>query len=336
MGRIIRFGTIAFLLSAGLSLAQTQAPAAPAATDWKGKSKMSGKVIDEAGKAIAGATVKLMLVQANGGTEVVANAKGEWKVENIAEGMWSLEFWKDGFDPRQVPVQVGGKIREPNIELKMTKEGTDPTFATRVGAAKAQVFFEQKKYAESRAIYEGLLAKYPTVHQLHQYIARDYHMDKNFAKAVEELEAYLKAVPTDGAVKMMLAGELFEAGKGDEAWALFSTFDKTVLRDALDLETPGFALLRAKKPTEALKYFERVVTLFPDDPQAYYYRGLTNWQIGATVEKPNTPEAKAKLEAAKADLSKFIAMLPNADKLPSSDANYNNVENAKKMIEQIK
>jgi tetratricopeptide (TPR) repeat protein len=249
--------------------------------------------------------------------------------------MWSLEFWKDGQDPRQAPVQVGGKIKEPFITTRMTKEGTDPTFAMRTGAAKAQAFFEQKKFAESRAVYQDLLVRYPTVYQLRQYIARDYHVEKNFPKAIEELRAYLKDVPADNQVKLMLASELFEAGQGDEAWAMFSAFDTTMLRDALDLETPGFALLRAKKPVEALKYFERVVVLYPDDPQAYYYRGLTNWQIGATVEKANTPESKARLEAAKVDLIKFIGMVPGAEKDPK-DPNYGNVDNAKKMIEQIK
>jgi tetratricopeptide (TPR) repeat protein len=335
MVRMLRFAIIAVFISVGLCAAQTQPPAAGAAQGWQGKSKMVGKVLDEAGKPIPGVTVKLVFLPANAGVEVIASVKGEWKAENIAEGMWSIEFWKEGFDPRQVPVQVGGKIKEPNIELKMTTEGKDPTFAMRTGAAKAQTFFDQKKYAESRGIYEDLLRRYPSVYQLYQYIARDYHMEKNYVKAVEALQACLKAVPDNSQVKMMLASELFEAGKSDEAWTMYSAFEKTQLRDALDLETPGFALLRAKKPGEALKYFDRAVALFPEDPQVFYFRGLTLWQIGATVEKPNTPEAKAKLDAAKVDLTKFIGMVPNADKDPK-DPNYGNVENTKKMLEQIK
>ena len=336
MVRILRFAIIALFISVATGLAQRQAPAAAAAPGWKGKSRMGGTVIDEAAKVIPGVTIKFVFLPANDGPPaVVTNAKGEWRVENIAEGMWSLEFSKDGLDPKQAPLQVGGKVKEPFVTMKMTKEGTDPIFAMRTGAAKAQAFFEQKKFSESRAVYQDLLARYPTVRQLHQYIARDYHMEKNFTKAIEELEAYMKDVPTDNQGKLMLASELFEAGKGDEAWAIFSALDKTMMQDALDLETPGFALLRAKKPGEALKYFERVAVLYPEDPQAYYYRGLTNWQIGATVEKPNTPESKAKLEAARADLTKFIGMVPAAEKDPK-DPNFGNVENAKRMLDQIK
>jgi len=335
MVRNLKWAVILVLLAVGVSFAQPPAAAPAGAPAWQGKSKMGGKVVDETGKVIAGVTVKLAFSAGGGPADIVTNAKGEWSAPNIADGVWTLEFWKDGFDPRRVPVQVGGRIKEPNIDLKMTKEGTDPTFAMQLGAAKAQAAFEQKKYSESRAVYEGLLVKYPTVYQLRQYIARDYHMDKNFEKAIEQLRLYLKDVPTDNGVKLMLATELFEAGKGDEAWEMYKSFDKTMLRDALDLETPGFQLLRTKKPTEALKYFERVVELYPEDPQAYYYRGLTYWQIGATVEKPNTPESKAQLELAKADLTKFMGMVPGAEK-NAQDPNFNNYDNAKKMLDQIK
>jgi tetratricopeptide (TPR) repeat protein len=334
MVRILRFAIIALLISVGMGLAQTQAPAS--ATGWKGKSKMDGKVIDEAGKPVPAVTVKFVFLSTNDGPpDIVTNAKGEWKLENIAEGMWSLEFWKEGLDPRQVPVQVGGKIKEPTIDLKMTKEGTDPIFAMRTGNAKAQALFEDKKYAESRAIYENLLVRYPSVPQLRQLVARTYLMEKNYPKAIDELQTYLKSVPADNQTKLALANVLFEAGRGDDAWGMFSAFDTTVLRSAQDLEIPGFALLRTKKFAEALKYFQRVVALYPDDPQAYYYRGLTFFQIGATVDKPSTPEAKANLEAAKADLTKFLAMVPDAEK-NTSDPNYQNAGGAKKMLAEIK
>ena len=335
MVRNLKFAVILVLMAVGVSFAQAPAAAPAGAPAWQGKSKMSGKVSDEAQKPVADVTVKLAFSSGGGPADIKTNAKGEWSVQNIADGLWTLEFWKDGLDPRRVPVQVGGKIKEPSIDLRMTKEGTDPTFAMQLGAAKAQAAFEKKNYAESRAVYEGLLAKYPTVYQLRQYIARDFHMDKNFDKAVEQLRLYMNEVPGDNGVKLMLASELSEVGKADEAWEMYKSFDKTVLRDALDLETPGFTLLRAKKPADALKYFERVVELYPDDPQAYYYRGLTYWQIGATVEKPNTPESKGKLESAKADLTKFMGMVPAAEK-NAQDPNFNNYANAKSMLDQIK
>lgn len=303
MVRSFRIAVVGLLVCAGAAFAQ----------DWQGKNKMGGKVVDEAGKPIAGVTVKLSFLQSKTGPEATSDAKGQWKVENIAEGMWVVEFYHDGFDPRQIPVQVGGKTKSPNIELRLTKEGTDPTFAVQTGMAKGQQLYQTLKYAEARAVYEGLLAKYPQVTQLNALIARSYHMEKNYAKAAEHLQAFVTANPADAQMKMLLGNELIEAGRPDEAWKIYSEIDPAQIKEALDLETPGFTLLRQKKPTEALKYFELVVTRFPEDASGYYYRGFASWHAMGAVEDKNSPERKELMEKAKADLNKFLEMAPTAN-----------------------
>jgi len=333
MVRILRLALVLVLITVAVSYAQAPAPAAAPA--WQGKGKISGTVTDEAGKPVAGVSVKLYFPAAKSGLEVLSGPKGEWKAEKVAEGIWSIEFWKDGLDPKRGSIEIGGKNGNPTVNMKLTKEGTDPTFAVQVGSAKAQQFFSQQKFAEAVTTLETLLAKYPTQYRLRLAIATGYHMAKNFPKAIEQLRAYGKEVPADNDAKLMLARELFDTGATDEAWTMYSAFDATIVKDVLDLEEPGFALLKAKKPADALKYFDRAVALYPADAGTYYYRGLTYWQLGATVEKPNTPESKAKFDLAKADLTKFTSMAPNAEK-DQKDPNFANFDNAKKMLAQIK
>jgi hypothetical protein len=94
----------------------------------------------------------------------------------------------------------------------------------------------------------------------------------------------------------------------------------------VDLQECGFTLLRAKKPVDAVKFFELAVTRFPNEAANYYYRGLSEWQIGAIVEKPGTSESKAHFEKAKADMNKFLEMAPTAPE----------AANAKKILEIVK
>ena len=317
MARIFRFAIMALFVCVGVSAAQTPG--------WQGKNKIGGKISNEAGQPVEAAKVKLVFVTDKSGTEAVTDKKGEWKIQNVAEGMFLVEFYADGFDPRQIPVQVGGKVKDPKIALSLTKEGTDPTFAVRTGAARAQALYDQAKYADSRAIYEQLLTKYPKVHQLHQLIARSFHMEKNFAAAAAQLQEFLVDNPADIAMRSLLGTELIEAGKLAEAWQVYSTLDLTQIQEAIDLLTPGYTLLRQSKPAEAFKYFDLTIKRFPAEPQAYFYRGFSAWQVG-TVEKTDTPERKARYEQAKADLTKFLELTPNATEAAK----------AKQLLEQIK
>jgi tetratricopeptide (TPR) repeat protein len=76
----------------------------------------------------------------------------------------------------------------------------------------------------------------------------------------------------------------------------------------------GITLINQNKAAEALPIFEKVVTHYPDDAEAYYYRARAELALG-------------KFDEAKADLQKLIAM-------PGADAAQ--VAEAKKILEQMK
>jgi len=334
MVRIFRFAIIALLVSVGSGLAQTQAPAAAAAPGWQGKGKMGGKVVDEAGKPVPGVKIKSVFVPANAGPELVTNAKGEWRLENIADGMWSLQYWKDGLDPRMIPVQVGGKIKEPIIEVKMTKEGTDPSFAVPYGNDQARVLLEQKKIAEAKAIYTKLLATYPKYDRLHLALSQCLDMEGKFAEAAAELQLYVTANPADVRIKTFLGTEYIKAQKYAEAWQAYSAIDLAQITDPLDLNEPGFMLLRASKSDEAYKYFNLTVTRFPQEATAYYYRGVASRHMAGIIDKTKTADIRAQLMASQADMTKFLEMAePTA---ATADATTKqNMTMAKQVLDEI-
>ncbi|MCX6546098.1 MAG: carboxypeptidase regulatory-like domain-containing protein [Acidobacteria bacterium] len=334
MVRIFRFAIIAFFISVGAGMAQTQAPAAAAAPGWHGKGRMGGRVIDEAGKLVPGVTIKFQFIPANAGPEVVTDAKGEWRLQNIAEGMWSLQYWKDGFDPRMIPVQVGGKVKEPLIELKMTKEGTDPSFAVPYGNDQARALIGQKKVAEAKAVYAKLLATYPTYNRLHLALSQCLDMEGKFAESAAELQLYVTANPTDVRVKTYLGTEYIKAKQYAEAWQVYSSIDLTQITDPLDLNDPGFMLLRASKSDEAYKYFNLAVTRFPEEASGYYYRGVASRHFAGTIDKTKTAEIKTHLIAAQGDMTKFLEMAgPTA--ATADDTTKQNMTMAKQVVDEI-
>jgi Flp pilus assembly protein TadD len=286
------------------------------AAQTRGMGRVSGKVTDDSGKGIEGVTVRGTL--AAGGTPVTAktNRKGEWVLAGIAPGTWNIDFEKEGYEPRNISVPVAELTAIPPVEVKMKPAAAkaDPNVEVQAELQKAATLVNQRKFAEARAIYESLLAKYPQIHQLHPMIARTYHGEKNNEKALEHLRIAVEKMPDNIEAKLLLGNLLVESGKADEGKQILSSVDPSKITDPTILLNVGISLVNQGKAADALTYFDQAVTRFPAHADGYYYRGITYLQLQKTAE-------------AKTDLEKFVAMAaPDAPELAM----------AKKILEQLK
>jgi hypothetical protein len=72
---------------------------------WRGLGRAVGKVVDEAGAPVAEATVRADLLGV-GGTTLKTNAKGEWILNGVARGEWSITVAKIGMVTQKTKVAV--------------------------------------------------------------------------------------------------------------------------------------------------------------------------------------------------------------------------------------
>ncbi len=315
--RTWRFLVVCLLLAAGTAWAQ----------EWKGKGKISGQVVDRAGKPIKDAVVTLTFGGQNAGPEPVkTKGNGEWEIKNIADGKWVVRIAKDGFDPQESPVDLGGAIKEPRLKAVLGPVGSSANAELVTGDQKARALIEQKQFAEARAIYQQLIAKYPQAARIHIMLAQTYDSEGKYSEAADELAKYAESDPKNIEIGMFLIAEYSKAGRGAEAFALMKQVPPDVLKDVRDIQDSGFALLRAKKPVEALQFFDLAAERFPAEASNHYYRGLSEMQIGSVVEKPGTPESRPHLDRAIEHLQKYLSVAPSG---PDAD-------NAKKMLEALK
>lgn len=304
------------------------AVATASAQDWKGKGTLSGTVTDPAGKAIGGATVTLTFVSAKvGPPETKTNGKGEWRVKDLANGKWLVRVAKEKFEPKEAEVEVGGEAKDPHISMRLAPVGSADAGAELAAAEKKGAeLIAEKKYAEARALYEDLLKKYPKIADIHIRLSQTYDGEGQFAQAAAELRKFLEIYPQRVDIAGFYAVEHSKAGNADEALRVLKAIPPAQMKDSTDLQECGFHLLRAKKPADAIKFFEVGIARFPDQATNYYYRGLSEWQIGAIAVTPGSPESRAHFDKATADLSKFLEMAPNAPE----------AANAKKILEYVK
>jgi predicted Zn-dependent protease len=273
------------------------------AQDWRGMGRLAGKVVDEeTGQPVEGVTVKAMMPRSGnrGPNESKSNAKGEWAVGGLASGEWALDFVKEGYETRSisVPVSAGGGRRPMEVKLKKkAAPPPDPNVEIKAKLTEAAGKMNAKQYAEARAIYEELSAKHPEVKQFRPLIARTYYGEGNKTAAIEQLRKATAEDPDNIEVRLLLGTTLMEERKTEEARQILSSVDDSKVTDPAVFLNIGIGLINDRKHAEAVPWFDKAVARFPDHPDGYYYRGISNITLGKAAE-------------AKADLEKYVSMAP--------------------------
>jgi predicted Zn-dependent protease len=287
--------------------------ASSAFAQTRGNARLNGKVVDEQGQPIADVVVKAQLA---GQTEVLqgkSDKKGEWRVNGMADGQWQVELTKDGLEPTRVPVEVRNERATPlNVTMLKPAPKVDPTAEINGQVQKAAQLAQEGKFADARKIYEELLVKYPTIHQLEGFIARTYAAETNTAKAMEHLKIAMEKDPASVDLKLLHADLLMESGDKAGARAILDAVDMTQVKDPFPFMNAAITLINEKKAPEAIAILTKLQAQFPTTNEIVYYRGRAYLADG-------------KMDEAKADLEKFVAAAPTAKEAAE----------AKKILEQM-
>ena len=303
----------------------------PAFAQSRGGGHMAGVVKDESGQPVEGVQVKGVKQGEKDVFTDKTNKKGEWALNGLASGQWNLDFSKQGYETRSVTVPFSEVQSMPpmSVDIKKAVVKVDPNAEIKGELQKAAPLLESGKYAEARAIYEQIEQKYPDVWQVEPLIARTYagenkndeavtHLQKALEHdpeaAMTHLQTALQHDPDNVEVKLLMASMLVDQKKTDEAQKYLDAIDMTKVKDPVVFLNAGISLINQGKAAEAMPIFDKVITNYPSDAEAYYYRGRAELAVG------KFPEAKT-------DLQKFVGM-------PGADAAQ--VEQAKKILEQLK
>jgi predicted Zn-dependent protease len=279
----------------------------------RGNARLNGKVVDEQGQPIADVVVKAQLA---GQTEFLSgksDKKGEWRVNGMADGQWQVELTKDGLEPMRVAVEVRNERATPlNVTMLKPAPKVDPNVEISGQVQKAAQLAQEGKFADARKIYEELLAKYPQIYQLQGFIARTYAAESQPAKALEHLKIAMEKAPNDVDLKLLQADLLIESGDKVGARAILDAVDMTQVKDPFPFMNAAIILINEKKGAEAVVSLNKLLAQFPNQNEIYYYRGRAYLADG-------------KMDEAKADLEKFVAVAPAAKE----------AADAKKILEQM-
>jgi tetratricopeptide (TPR) repeat protein len=297
---------VAFLVLVALLLSVTASPVLAQA--WAGRGRLQGTVKDEAGNPIEGA--KVTLTREGAGPEpFLTNKKGKWSFLGLTNGMWTVSIEFEGYIPSEGTVAANEFGSSPSVNL--TLRPIPPEVLAEAAAAmsvelleKGNQLLQEGKTTEARAEYENALTELEVENHppVLMGIARTYYQEDNLEQAEATLRKIVEIEPDNVDALKLLSSMLVAQGREEEAKAFMDQLPEGELLDANAYLNVGIDLYNGGQLDEALEEFERVVSNFPELPEAYYYRGLVllnkgdNAGAAADFEKlielaPDTPRA---------------------------------------------
>jgi tetratricopeptide (TPR) repeat protein len=250
---------------------------------WKGDASLKGKVVDEAGKSVAGAKITFVLAELNTGFVVTTRKNGEFEAEDMKPGEWRLQVDAPNFIVVRQTLTVAPKNAPAVI---VVKRDNSPELLT-----KAESLFKAGKDAEARAEYVTVLAAHPELTAINRAIAFTYGREKNHPEALKYLDLALAANPNDSTLLQLAAASAMELSDYPRAMSYLGRVDEATLPDPDMMVNAAMNLLNRRRSADATTVLTRVIARFPASGDAYFYRGYATMQAGKPAEaKPDLEE----------------------------------------------
>lgn len=292
----------------------------------QGKGRLEGSVTGIKGEPIAGATVALRLD--GQGPDLKTDKKGRWAILGINGGSWELDVSAPGYQSRKITVTVSEITRIPpmaiqlepevqqqpaNQEVPITVGGKAISKEAAEALEKGDAASKAKNYAEAQANYLKALPELPDNVPLLRNLALVYYFDDKPDEALKYARQTVDKDPGNQSAWLMISELELQKGNLDAGQQALSKVSEERITSPAPYLNLGILFYNKKRPTEAEENFSKAIAKKPDLAEAYYYRGLTRFQLKRTAE-------------AKADLEKSIELDPSGK----------DVETAKEILKSMK
>jgi len=285
-----------------------------AAQDWKGRGRLVGKVTDLEGTPLEGVEVRLDNPDRGGGTTVTTDEDGKWGLGGIVAGTWNIDFTFEGYLPKAISVMLPSEsTRLPRIATELEVAGPKgATLETVQALDGAEAAFKEGRYAEARTEFQELLPELPDYAvTIHQRIGLCYIGEKEYEKALDELDMVLAAEPENHQIRAIAAQAALEGQLLDRGREYLNALENAQIGNADTLFNIGVNFLNAGQVEDSIAWFGRTLEVDPEHVDACYRRALGYLGQG-------------KIDEARADFEKVVELQPDGVM----------AENARKALQQ--
>lgn len=207
------------LACVGLGPASAQISIEPAA-----RATLAGRVLSQAGPAVAGARVRLEpLTAVAAQVRVDTDAEGRWRRVGLAPGAWRIYIEAEGFRDSigKVALRAGSN---PAIEVVLE---IDSDAVVKGWLERGNEFLADGKPGAAQAFYDQAVTvvRASQAAPLHQALARTHFLQGEIDEAVPALQRAILLAPGDGESRELLGGMLASVEREREAAAWLKLLD---------------------------------------------------------------------------------------------------------------
>jgi tetratricopeptide (TPR) repeat protein len=205
--------------------------------------------------------------------ELFTDEKGNYFKTGLENGMYRLNFEKEGYVPIQSSIRLAvDQQYEFNVELEAMQVKSAVSLLDMVSAAKK--LMDACKYDEAILKISEVIAKEPTNFILYFNRAVGYEKKGDKGKAIADYSKSLELKP-DFLLSLAALGRFFaKDGNYEKAVEYYKkAFDLGII-DPVTIYNYGACLINIGKNDEAKIVFEKLISLDPNYPDAYYQLGI--------------------------------------------------------------
>jgi Tfp pilus assembly protein PilF len=282
-----------YLIRGVLAFFVVLAVSAPAAA----QSVVRGKVLDQAGKPIEGATVTIEATESNRKAEVKTNRNGEFMQIGLPTGMYNVTAVKDNLKQvLQARISQGAPV-ELAFQLSpssgLTPEQIKQQAEMQVLAKDAIDAMRAGRDDEAIAKFNEIVAKVPTCSDCYYNLGVAYSKKAQYTEAEGAFQKAIELAPSNGDAYTGLANVYNAQKKFDLAAAASAKASELTSAGGGGAEASynqGVIMWNAGKYAEAKDQFEAAVKADPSMAMAHYQLGMANLNLG------QIPQARAAFE----------------------------------------
>ncbi len=280
----------------------------------KGKGRLQGIVLDEAGAPVESAKIVLDLHGRETAQRTdTTNKKGEWAVLGLGSGNWQVTVTAEGYIPSSTVVTVSQIERNPKVVTKLKKPEASPDAIIKDEASLAYIeqatrHFNDKEYDQALAILSQFLEQNPEAYQAQLLIGDCYRekgdLDKAieiYGRAVEDARSDEKRGIEVTAKGLAALGDVYlRKGDIDKAQEYFKQSVDSNPEDEVLAYNVGEIYFSNHKLDDAITYYLKATEIKPSWATPFYKLGLTSLN-------------KADYDKAKEYFQRFLGLEPDGE-----------------------